>query len=238
MSDFSIVLSTGMQLPERMDYDDEYHAIREETNLGTMLRESALFRIWRIKSFSMYEITDDGEEQYAPRFRTWPDFVKTVAENAGVSRSTVYSRIRVYDQLAWLGYDLLEAYAIVVHKSYLSGKVLDTIIDWARNFDESTFKTDYFGVDVDPVDYKEEIKDLLEECLAHDSVSGALKNLDSEVLGKPIVDMYYMNGAMVVAYEGEDGVDVVRFETSNNREVVPDWVLEILADKYKVRRAE
>lgn len=238
MSDFSIVLASGVQLPERMEYDDEYHAIREETSMGTLLRESALFRIWRIKAYKIYEMGSSDEEQYAPRFVTWNDFAKHVSEHAGVSRSTVYSRLRLYDQLAWLGYDMLEAYAIVVHKSYLAGKVLDTIIDWSREYDESTFKTDFFGDDLRPIDAKEEIKDVLEECLAHDSVSGALRNLDSEVLGKPVVDMYYMNGAIVVAYEGDLGVDVMRFEPSDVRETVPDWVLQELESKYKVRRAE
>lgn len=238
MSEFSLVLSTGIKLPERMDYDDEYHAIREETIMGNVLRESALFRIWRIKAFRTYELIDTDEEQYAPRFASWAEFAKHVAEHAGVSRSTVYSRLRLYDQLAWLGYDMREAYAIVIRRSYLAGKVLDTIIDWSRDYDESTFKTDFFGDDILPVDAKEETRGVLEECLAHDSVSGALRNLESEVLGKPVVDMYYMGGAIVVAYEDGLGVDVMRFEPSDAREVVPDWVLDTLESKYKVRRAE
>lgn len=239
MPEFALSLSKGVQLPALLEYDDEFYAIREETALGTLLRESALFRMWRIKATRLYEVPDEDGEQYAPRFSTWGEFVKSIAEYAGVSRSTIFSRVRLYDQLTWLGYDLETAYSIVVKKSYLAGKVLDMIIEWDnKNHDESQFKTDYFGDGVVPVDAKEDVMELLEECLAHDSVSGAIDNVKSEILGKPIVDMYYMDGSVVVAYDGELGMDVIRFVPEGNREVVPDWVLNELESKYKLRRSE
>ena len=97
MAVFNMQLAGGIQVPAPMRLDDEYIAIRDEMAMGSILRESALFRVWRIKFTAAYEGTE--ETVFAPRCATWNDFVKNVAEYAGVSRSTLYSRIRLYELL-------------------------------------------------------------------------------------------------------------------------------------------
>jgi hypothetical protein len=191
--------------------------------------------VWRIKYTAAYEGTE--ETVFAPRCTTWNDFVKNVAEYAGVSRSTLYSRIRLYDQLQWLGYDLESMYSIVVKKSYLAGRVLDMILNWPKDvMDGVSFKTDYFG-DSDPEDVKEEIQTLLEECLSHDSVAGAIENVKTDVLGKPVVNAFFGPGTFVLAYEGDGETDIVHYEIVEKTSPIPEWVWVEVENRYKLKRA-
>ncbi len=163
--------------------------------------------------------------------------MKNVSEYAGVSRSTLYSRIRLYDQLQWLGYDLESMYSIVVKKSYLAGKVLDMILQWPKDMMTPVeFKTDYFG-DADPEDTKEEIQTLLEECLAHDSEAGAIENVKTDVLGKPTVNAFFGPETFVVIYEGDGETGIIHYEKVERSSAVPDWAFGELELKYKLKRA-
>lgn len=240
MSSNLAFLNTDFQLPSLGRYEEEIEQMERESHLGSRLKELSLYRVWRIKDSGLYkEEISYGDGGAAPRFAMWSDFVKNIGDVIGVSRSTVFSRVRLYDQLAWLEYTEKEAFAIVMYRSYLAGKVLSLILEWPRHGGDISFKTDYFGEGADPEDYKQEIRELLEECMLNDSVSGAIRNVESDILGVPEVDVYYRDGCMIVAYDDKEYADVVVYEPVDRASgVIPNWVLDVMSTKYKIGVAQ
>ena len=223
---------------------DEVEAIMNELVIGESLRERGMFRLWRMKKSQTYlGIVDENAENGIPIFGVFEDFVKYFCNVVDVSRAKIFDRIRTYSQLEWLEFTHQEMLSMMSVRPGLYSRALKKIFNWdAQENEPTSLKTDFFGDPTEPDEARPAIKEFVEELSLHDSVSGAMEMLEKDILGRPDVFMFFLDGDLVVRFdEGfitEEGVEIVEdvgeaiFEGTVE---LPSWVSEELERRYKIK---
>lgn len=232
-----------VEVPVYEDIVDEINKIVTDLALGEALRERALFRLWRVHRDQSYtQIVADEQDSMLPKYPTWTAFMADFCESAGISRASVYSRIKTYYQLEWVGYTELEMLQMMTRKPGLYERVLGRLLSWdsARN-EPTDLKTDRLGEFDDMDDAREPIMELLEDLDGHERINDALSYVDNTILGRPHVHMSVQNGIIVLKYS-EDDITAVDGSAGQVEEVqflpdkdAPAWVFDEIQRRYNLK---
>ena len=230
-----------IDVPSRGEIVHELEMIVEEFSLGSALKERALFRIWRIwRNASYLQILDDSPSALKgePKYHTWSEFLKDFVMPSGISKSTVYSRMKAYSILEWIGYSEVEILTMMSTSPVAYGQSVNLLVDWDMSEDSPRAIK---AISMGSLDNYQEAKDNLRELIDHtvpiyDRTMDAIEHIRRDVVGGQVVSVWVDGSEIVVDYEDsgrESGV--VRFSVSNG-ELVPEWVLVTMEKKYKIKR--
>jgi hypothetical protein len=116
-----------------------------DINLGRILKERGLARLYQL--LNQHEKIIDpttGEAIYKPkymylthpdtgeRFTRREDMIMWFCRDAHVARSLVFQRIAMYERLLSLGFQLEEAYQVILTKPYTIKETLSTVASWDK----------------------------------------------------------------------------------------------------------
>lgn len=238
------VVPLEVDVPRELAPLEEVESIVNELVLGESLRERAMFRLWRLwKAKGYLNLFDEGSESVVPMFSTFEEFLSYFCQIVDVSRAKIFSRIKTYNELEWLGFSETQMLHMMSNRPGLYSKALGKIIEWDSQENEpESLKTDFFGDPSDPESAKETIKEFVEELALHDSVTGALEMLNRDVLGRPEVSIFMSGDCMIVRFEAgfvtENGHDVLEeideivFEGDT---ALPMWARTEMERKYRIK---
>ena len=222
------------------DPASELEQIKNEYLGGNYMRESALFRLWRMWANKDYlRLTIPGTDE--PIYPTWDDFVRSELYDIGVSRSTVYSRIRLYSVLQWLGYSDGYMLEMVRFRPHLLDKAINKMLSWdTRNGVPREVKLPDFD---DPEEAAPFMRDVVDDVYTSDMAAEIIKSLDQDINGRPEVKITVEPDAgLIHVHFAEHSVDEngvilasplvsVTFYSDAD---VPDWVWHELQRKYRL----
>lgn len=236
------VKDSAIVVPERVSILEDFDEAEFEMIAGSALRERALFRVYRMwrenKEEDIVAVLNErgGDYQY------FVNVVEDLSKRSGTSKSTIWSRIRVYSQLEWLGYDDQRMFEILNRRPDLTRRVLANIMSWdVRNQEPKKMLTDAFG-DVEHDGIKENIKTVLDEIVDHDNPAEALSYLQHDVLGRPEVALAVVDHEFFAVKFTEVGYDNMGNEVRGEERTVilspefdlPEEIVEALQKKYKL----
>ncbi len=212
----------------------EFEQIIKEFKLSDLLGEISRYRIWRLrKSGDWAKIVDDSG---IFQFNLWEDFISHVIEILHCSRQQMFDRLRVYEQLNWLGYTAEESIMMVTDQPSLYTRVLGKVMDWDQRKEEPRSIS---LPDVNNTTTKEKaqesVRNLLNEVTTFDTQKDALKYISETVLLEPQVSVFYNGDTITVEYyqqsiDKDGGLQVEGYGKSvfYPSSDLPDWVREAL----------
>lgn len=240
MSEGLIQISDGI-VPSSCNPQEDYKLIFDELLVGNALRERAFYRIWRLRNSGGWkDIIGSGGERY----QTWDDFVNDIVSVGGISvgRQTIYNRMRVYDQLAWIGYSDAQILAKMASKPSLYRRALDLVMDWDFS-DKRPRRLAISGDDAsgEPDVSRRALRKLIADVESFPRQVDALRYIEESVLLEPVVRIYYdvQDSSVVVYYarasinqngqQEEEESGTIKFFTHVS---VPDWLSSILDSRF------
>jgi hypothetical protein len=231
-----------IDVPSDGDVVHEMEMIVEEYSLGSALKERALFRLWRVwRSSSYLDIIDGDEDGYSsiPMYPTWGKFVKDFIVPSGISKSTMYSRLRSYSILEWLGYSHEEILEMMSRSSVLYGQSVNLLVDWdlVENVPKR-IKAESIGSLENEEEAISNVRDVIDNSDAYDRVLDAVDHVKRDIIGEPNVTAWMSDNEIVFAYEGESLEDsgIVRY-AKTDMYGVPEWVYIEIERKNKIKRS-
>lgn len=232
-----------IDVPSQGGIVHEMEKIVEEFSLGSALKERALFRLWRVwRNRTYLEIVDDSPTAIPgePKYINWSAFLKDFIIPAGLSKSTVYSRMKAYSILEWLGYDDSEILTKMSESSVRYGQSVNLMVDWNMSDDApAAIRASSLGTLDDENAAKEEIRSVLESTIpVYERVSDALDHIRRDVVGGPVVSAWQDLDTIVLEYEdtatGEHGI--VKYQIISDDYDAPLWVYDELERKHRIKR--
>jgi hypothetical protein len=123
---------------------DTLRAASRDMNLGRLLRERGIFRVYRLSK--MQAVVEDPEERtlqipfYALQpnpdtgrhFTSREEFLIWFCREAHIPRSLIFQRLAAIDKLIDLGIDLEEAFTIILSKPYAIQETLNLVAAWDK----------------------------------------------------------------------------------------------------------
>lgn len=119
--------------------------VTRDLNIGKILRERGLFRLWRMlrtKRTVVDEVTREFLELPAFMLETNPDtggpftrqeeFIRWFCREAKVARALVFMRVATLDRMIALGIPEQEAYEIVLEKPFVIREALNSLASWEK----------------------------------------------------------------------------------------------------------
>lgn len=231
--------------PVYNSFQEEKEKIVSWLSVGIGTKEVALFMIYRIWRDSLYigQTTQDFTlSELNSTYIAFGDFLKEVIEAVDISRSTVYSRIKTYGLLEWLGYVEQHAIRMMATRPSLYEKVLSAIFSWDQEARvPSAVKTAEFGEITSPT-FKEEVRKFINSLESFDSIKDAVDHLKSDLMKEPTIRIRLESvNSLVVSYETSDyDADTGESFVSNNSVVfysdklLPGWVVDAFKTKQIV----
>lgn len=245
-SSFLAVSNAGVEIviPPPLPAADELNSIVGEFKVGYALREAALFRIWRLWVSEDYrEIMSNDpslQEQY-PLFHTFAMLVEFVAGEIGVSRSKVYSRMKLYSVLDWLGFSNPQSVIMLADKPSVVEKIINLLYVWDNTLKEVIgVKSTIFGEDFNSEDHKEKVREFIVGACAMPSANDAIAYVSDEMGTGSSIKLQYssasLNELLLWCFPARDG-DMAAVPFTATFELVsddalPEWVVEELVKKY------
>lgn len=240
MNQLQVSSNNRLDLPQALDIDDELRMIVSESANSAIMREVSRYRIWRIRENDLWKEAkcEDG----TPRWSDWDSFVEDMGEILGCGRQHIYDRMRIYDQLVWLGLTPEEIVIRVAQQEYLIINAMNKMIDWdTRNGKVRTVRLpNVTAKDTDEEQVKTKIKDVLQDLESFDTKSDAIRYVSETLVGEPQVDVWYDGGIIHLRYSvysfDEDGnmsVDEygdIKFYPDKD---LPQWVHKALEKAMK-----
>lgn len=221
-------------VPDDCAAQDDYNAIFQEFAIGSTIRERAFYRIWRLRNNGEWiNIVGINGEKYG----SWEDFIRDIASNDALSigRQVIFDRMKVYDQLDWLGYSHEQIISKMSLRPSLYTRVLKRVVDWDTN--GKVPNQVLMPVD-DPTDtdtIRDSLNDLLHDVESFPRQIDALKYVDENILLSPKVSVYMDDDTVVVEYTEtaiDDKGNVSIHDSGSIRFLpdafVPDWLVNVL----------
>lgn len=238
MSDVPVVAQVVDVPAEASDVAQEIEQVISEYSAGNYMRERALFRVWRIWRSGRYlDITYPGS--YEPMYPRWGDFVADVLDSIGISRSTLYSRLRVYSELEWLGYTQEEMLGMMVARPSVIDRAINKLVSWsAKEQDVVRLKMD--GDYESPVDARDDVRMLVDEVFAHENPTQALGALERYV-GDQLLVRAVLRGSELVLVVTDKGGDFVTPDVEYalcDLSHIPQEVLDVFVERYRIKRED
>jgi hypothetical protein len=145
------MFSADLPLPNG-DPEDTLRIVSREINLGRLLKERGIFRFYNLLDQEVYFDPDTGEQVDEPKgsvslslcqtlnnpitgqpFANDTEFIGWFCEEAHVSRSLLFRRIMAIRRMVkTLGFDIEEAFNIMVSKPYAIEETIRMIADWDK----------------------------------------------------------------------------------------------------------
>lgn len=198
--------------------------ISREFNLSRLLRERAMFRMYRL----IRQTDNDGVPLYMYQrnphtgtpFSTQNDFINWFTAEAHISRGFVYQRLAAIERLLIIGYELEEAFHLLAQKPFVVSETLrllekSSVLKWNGdivNIDPDKAVSIAKRINPDRGDafellddeemreaFKPFVQSLLEEIAMHEDHGGALAHVKHEILSFPeITYSWDINGDVLV----------------------------------------
>jgi len=230
-----------IDVPSQGDIVHELEMIAQEFSLGSALRERATYRLWRIwKNKSYYDITSDDPDvdPMEPKYHSWGAFLRDFLPTIGISRSTVYSRMKAYSIMNWIGYTDDEILEKMSSSSMGYGNSVNLLVDWDMSIDEPIeIRVESLGTLDNQEEAKVAIRDMVESTLSvYERSSDAIDHIKRDLVGVPVVDAWQDAGELYIDYEdtatGENG----RVKFIPDDYDYPLWVCDVIATKFRIKR--
>lgn len=217
--------------------NDEFDKIIQEYVAANIVHEISRFRIWRLKSTERWKeiVNPDGSVKYP----TWEDFVVDVAEQLNCGRQLIFERVRVYEQLHWLGYNHEESIKMVAERPSFYPRFFGLVLDW----DQRAGKPRNIlipSAQSSTANSKQIIKDLIEDVSTFDTQKDALKFVSENILIEPQVDFWFDGDVIRCTYYNQyvDQNGDVHIGDSGTATYYPDkqlpaWAYEKLEKEFK-----
>lgn len=198
-SDDLLILDSGWKVPNAEPSANlELEQIIKEFQVAEFLGEIARYRIWRLhKSDNWKQIVDDSNLQ---KYNSWEDVITDLSELLHCGRQQLFDRVRVYEQLSWLGYSPEESIKMVAQRPSLYTRVLSMVMDWDQRKEQPrsiSIPTMDKATKEDAVGY---IRELLDDVTTFDTQKEAIKYVSESVLLEPQVDFWYNGDVVYVKY--------------------------------------
>lgn len=178
---------TSLVPKEEPTADMELQRIIEEYNVANIVREISRFRIWRLNKTGKWRsiLNADGDIQYP----TWEDFVIDIGDKLNCGRQQIFERVRVYEQLHWLGYSAEDSIRLVSTKPALYPRLFGMIMNWDQRAGEprEILIPNLNGTK----DAKKIIRELIDDVNVFDTQADALKFVSESILVEPQVDFWF-----------------------------------------------
>lgn len=189
-----------VDVPTELEPEEEIRAILDEYVLGASLKERSLYRLYRMWRSKSHLLIRDRSGDGSSMYETWEQFLQDTVYALGVSRSTVFFRIRAYSFLDWLGYSDDEKLQMIAARPTLYPRVMSMLVDW----DTAKCEPNEIYVDVaeGEGDSVENVRDIIENIASGElSVGEALEQVQVEYTGRPSVRLRCSGESLVVVYE-------------------------------------
>lgn len=246
---FLAVSSAGVEIviPPPLPAAEELDSIVGEFKVGYALREAALFRIWRLWVSEDYrEIMSDDpslQEQY-PLFHTFAALVEFVAGEIGVSRSKVYSRMKLYSVMDWLGFSNPQSVVMLADKPSVVEKIINLLYVWDNTIKEVIgVKSTIFGEDFDSEEHKGRVREFIIGACEMPNANDAIAYVSDEMGTGSSIKIQYSpasaNELTLWCFPARDNDATVApftitFELAS-QDALPEWVVEELVKKHGSR---
>lgn len=223
---------------EETDANLEFDKIVSDSRISDVLKEVSRFRIWRMhKTGSWRSIVDDNGN---PMYEIWEDVVTKLSEILDCGRQQIYDRVRIYEQLNWLGYTDQESIQMIADRPYLYTRTLDMVVDWNQREEKprSILIPELANASEDKA--KEHLRSLLDDVDAFDTQKEALRFVSETVMSEPQVDLWY-DGDVVRAIYYKSAIDEKGNKYVEDYGTVtfypdgkpPAWVMEKLEKSFR-----
>lgn len=233
-------LGVDIEIPSPLPPADELNSIVAEYKIGYAMREAAVYRVWRMLRDNAYQdiYTNDPSLDVQHRlFGSFSDFAEYVCGEIGVSRSKLYSRMKVYSILSWLGISDPQAVAMLADKPNVVERILNALYVFSFDGQEVIgVKNDVFGDDIEDQDHIDTVRDFIVGACSMPSASDALAYINDAIGGSSVKLQFTGDSLLVWCFErSQDGSTTVpftlEFSYGENTDI-PVWVREELNRKY------
>lgn len=246
VNSFLAVSGAGIEIviPAPLPAGEELNSIVGEYKIGYAMREAAMFRIWRMWANDSYKeilSNDPAADQQYPLFPAFASLVDFVAAEIGVSRSKVYSRMKLYSILTWLGFSEPQSVVLLADKPSVVEKIINLLYVWDNNVKEvSGVKSTIFGEDFESEEHKTQVREFILGACSMPNANDAIAYIADEMGTGASIKLQYNvanpSELTLWCFPARDGniVDspfTVTLEIVDSDDV-PDWVIEELAKKY------
>lgn len=231
-------ISTNVVPAEEQDANKEFDHIIADYKISNILKEISRYRIWRLRKNDRWKgIEDDYGD---PMYETWEDVVISLSEHLDCGRQQIYDRVRIYEQLFWLGYTAEESIKMVADKPYLYARTLDMTLDWNQREEQPRVVKIPSLSSASEDEVKEGLRDLLDNVETFDRQKDALRYVSESVLAEPQVDLYYDGDVIRVTCSthaidenGETHMEDYQLVTFYPDSQVPSWARDKLERLFK-----
>lgn len=222
----------GIIPTEEPTADDEYNRIIDEFGLSSVLNESAMYRVWRMKQNDTWINVTDASTG-TKMFGTWEEFITSISDVTGRGRQTIFNRVKTYSQLQLLGYTDEEMIGMMTKAPFIYQRALSYLMD----FDVRTGEVR--GLHYTDLGYEEnedlvlsEMKEIIDSLSSFERGKEALQYIETDILMHPAVSVKLSEKEIIVYWtifqKDQNGVviptvDHAVFEAGYS---VPDWVME------------
>lgn len=237
----SLMVGGGNNLvpPQEASPNDEIERISQEFLMADLIKEVGRFRIWRMKDTGSWKLVVD-EVTGELRYETWEQFISDMSKILQCGRTHLFDRMRIYDQLQWLGYTHEEMLRMMATAPSLYYRFLTKAIMWDAKLQSPTVIKIPETYSMSNADAKDHVRDIVGKLDSFDSTHQALKYVSETVLVEPQLEIIYDGDVLKCIYynQEEDAngeVQVVDYDEAMfypNKDV-PDWVHEKLEAAFK-----
>lgn len=218
--------------------NQEYERIITDFKVSDVLKEIGRYRIWRLhKTGSWRQIVDNNGNAL---YNSWEEIVNDLAQTLDCGRQQIYDRVRVYEQLHWLGYTDQESIQMVADHPYLYTRTLDMVVDWNQREEQPRRILIPQMANATEEQAKTHLRELLTDVKTFDTQKDALKFVSESVLAEPQVDFWYDGDVIRCTYFEQsideagnlhtDSVGTVTFYPDND---LPAWARTKLEKMFK-----
>ena len=218
--------------------------VKQEFIVADIIKEVARYRLWRFKTSGNWKnILDDSGTQ---KYRVWEEFVQDVGEQLNCGRQHIFERIKVYDQLFWLGYTPEEAIKMMIKSASLYTRTTGMLLDW----DVKTQKPRKVLVPELDKNLSEDkivtkLRDIVDKVESFDKQGEAIKYVSETVLLEPQCEIWYDGDRIYCEYFAQSIDDDGNTHTDEYGKVsfypdkeMPRWVHEKMLTFFKTRKKE
>ena len=226
-------LTLNITLPVEQNITDELFHIRQEYYTSNVLKEISLFRIRRIHQTKSWKqiVNDSGEQIYS----SFEAFITEIVDELSIARQIIFDRIKIYDQLNYLGYDDQSILLKLAERPSFYKRLLDMAIDWNPYENEPNSILIPGSENLTEDSAKTQLREVIENAETFDTQKDALIHFETEILHKPNISAKLDNQLIVVNYtsysidtEGNFEIDkygMIEFYPNSD---VPEEVLSYL----------
>ena len=224
---------------EEKTADEEYNRIIDEFGLSSVLNESAMYRVFRMKTNGKWSQVTDVTTGLKI-FGTWEEFISAVSSVTGRGRQTIFNRVKTYAQLQILGYDDEEMINMMTKAPFIYQRALSYLMDFDVRSNEIK-QIHYADIDFEenPDLVISDVKEIIDSLSSFEKGKEALEYIETDILMNPIVNIDVNDRDITVYWttfnKDDNGIVIpdvnhVVFETDHTP---PDWVLDKLAVMLK-----